>query len=208
MRPLAALFLAPLLAACSVAGMRTTEEPAFTVIARQGQAEIRRYAPRLVAEVVVEGTEAEARSRGFRPLAAYIFGENRAAERIGMTAPVAQSGERIGMTAPVAQVPEGGAWRIGFFMPARYTRATLPAPRDPAITLREIPAALVAVRRFSGLPDAASVAAARAALAAELEGSAWRVTGPGGAWFYDPPWTIPGLRRNEVWLPVAGPAGG
>jgi hypothetical protein len=199
MKPILALLLAPLLAACSVLGMRSTEEPAFTVMAHQGEAEIRRYAPRLVAEVLVEGDEATARNRGFRPLAAYIFGENQAAERIGMTAPVAQgragegaqgragegaqaAGERIGMTAPVAQAAEGGAWRIGFYMPARYTRASLPAPRDPGITIREVPEALVAVRRFSGLPTEAAVA---------------------GAWFYDPPWTVPGLRRSEVWLPVA-----
>ncbi len=203
-----ALLLAPLLGACSVLGMRSTEEPPFTPVARQGEAEIRRYAPRLVAEVRVEGDEATARNRGFRPLAAYIFGENQASERIGMTAPVQQSsGERIGMTAPVAQVAEGGAWRIGFFMPARYTRDTLPAPRDPAITIREVPEALVAVRRFSGLPSEAAVAEARAALQAELDGSPWRVTGPGGAWFYDPPWTIPALRRSEVWLPVAEATG-
>ncbi|HEV7456568.1 MAG TPA: heme-binding protein [Roseococcus sp.] len=203
MRRLVPLLLAPLLAACSVVGMRSTEEPAFTVVGRQGEAEIRRYAPRLLAEVVVQGDEAAARNQGFRPLAAYIFGENLAAERIGMTAPVAQSGERIGMTAPVAQVAEGDAWRIGFFMPARYSRATLPAPRDPAITIREIPEALVAVRRFAGLPSPEAVAAAQAALEAALAGTPWRITGPGGAWFYDPPWTIPALRRSEVWVPVA-----
>jgi len=203
-RRLAALLLAPLLGACSVVGMRSTEEPAFTVIARLGEVEIRRYAPRLLAEVVVPGDPVAARNRGFRTLAAYIFGENAGAERIGMTAPVAQSGERIGMTAPVAQSPAeaGDAWRIGFFMPARYSRAMLPAPRDPAITLRGLPEATVAVRRFAGVPDADAVAEAQRALAAALAGAGWRATGPGGAWFYDPPWTIPALRRNEAWLPV------
>lgn len=205
------LLLAPLLAACSVVGMRSTEEPPHTVITRLGEVEIRRYAPRLIAEVVVQGDEATARNRGFRSLAAYIFGENQAADRIGMTAPVAQApvaqtpaSERIGMTAPVAQSAEADGWRIGFFMPARYSRATLPAPRDPAITIRELPEVVAAVLRFSGLPTEATVATARAALEAGLAGTEWRVTGPGGAFFYDPPWTVPGLRRSEVWLPVSG----
>lgn len=207
MKRVALLLLAPLLGACTVVGMRTTEEPAFTVIARVGEADIRRYAPRLIAEVEVEGSEQAARNQGFRPLAAYIFGENRAAERIGMTAPVAQSaGERIGMTAPVTQqeVQQGGGgrWRIGFLMPARYTRETLPAPRDPAIMLRELPAETVAVLRFAGLPGPEAVRAAEARLEAALAGTPWRATGPGGAWFYDPPWTIPAMRRNEVWRPV------
>jgi hypothetical protein len=202
------MLLAPLLAACSVVGVRQTEEPAFTVIARAGEVEIRRYAPRLIAEVVVSGEEQAARSQGFRPLAAYIFGENTKAERIGMTAPVTQNappaGERIGMTAPVAQRGGEGRWVIGFLMPARYTRATLPAPRDPAITIRELPEETVAVLRFAGLPSAAAVAAAEARLAAALSGTSWRAAGPGGAWFYDPPWTVPALRRSEVWVPVTG----
>jgi hypothetical protein len=207
MRRLALLLLAPLLGACTVVGMRTTEEPAFTVIAREGEVEIRRYGPRLLAEVEAEGSEQAARNQGFRPLAAYIFGENRAAERIGMTAPVAQStGERIGMTAPVAQQEiqqgEGGRWRIGFFMPARYTRDSLPLPRDARVTLRELPEETVAVLRFPGLPDEAAVRLAEARLEAALAATPWRVMGPGGAWFYDPPWTIPALRRSEVWRPV------
>jgi len=197
-----AILLAPLLAACSALGMRSTEEPAFTSLARVGEVEIRRYAPRLIAEVVVPGDEAAARNRGFRPLAAYIFGENQARERIGMTAPVAQQGERIGMTAPVAQAAEDGQWRIGFFMPARYTRETLPAPTDPAITIRELPPETVAVLRFSGLPSEDAVRAARARLEAALAGSAWQAAGVGGAWFFDPPWTVPALRRSEVWMPV------
>ncbi len=204
-RRLLPLLLAPLLGACSVFGMRDgTEEPPFTVIARLGEVEIRRYPARLIAEMDVTGDEQSARSAAFRPLAAYIFGENTASERIGMTAPVAQAGERIGMTAPVAQSGGAGSWRIGFFMPARYTEATLPRPRDPRITIRTLPEAEVAVLRFSGLPNPEAVASAEARLAAALEGSAWRATGPGGAWFYDPPWTIPGLRRSEAWRPVVG----
>lgn len=203
MRRLLLLALAPFLAACSVFGMRSgTEEPPFTVIAQQGEVEIRRYAPRLVAEIEVTGDEVSARSQAFRPLAAFIFGENQAGERIGMTAPVAQSGERIGMTAPVAQSGREGTWRIGFLMPARYTEATLPRPRDPRITLRVVPEAEVAVLRFSGLPNAQTVAEARARLEAGLAGGNWKPSGEGGAWFYDPPWTIPGLRRSEAWIPV------
>jgi hypothetical protein len=211
-RRLLPLLLAPFLGACSVFGMRDgTEEPPFTVIARLGPApgevEIRRYAPRLVAEMTVTGDEVSARSAAFRPLAAYIFGENPASDRIGMTAPVAQgsnaaSSERIGMTAPVAQSGGAGEWRIGFFMPARYTLATLPRPRDPRITIVTLPEAELAVLRFSGLPGAEAVAAAQARLAAALEGGCWLPSGTGGAWFYDPPWTIPNLRRSEVWLPV------
>lgn len=206
-RPLArAVMAVPLalwLSACSVFGMRSgTEEPPFTIVSRVGEVEIRRYPARLIAEMDAPGDEASARSAAFRPLAAYIFGENLAGERIGMTAPVAQAGERIGMTAPVAQTGQEGSWRIGFFMPARYTEANLPRPRDARITIRTLPAEDAAVLRFSGLPTPEAVALASASLVRALSGSEWAAAGPGGAWFYDPPWTIPGLRRSEAWLPV------
>lgn len=208
MKPLLTLLLAPLLApllaACSVFGMRSgTEEPAFTVIQRIGDVEIRSYAPRLIAEMEVTGAEVAARNQAFRPLAAYIFGENTTSERIGMTAPVAQSaGERIGMTAPVAQSGGDGVWRVGFFMPARYTQENLPRPSDPRITIREVPGSEVAVLRFSGLPTPQAVAEAANRLRAALTGSEWVASGEAGAWFYDPPWTVPGLRRSEAWIPV------
>ncbi|MEI6160759.1 MAG: heme-binding protein [Roseococcus sp.] len=203
MKRLLLLALAPLLAACSVFGMRSgTEEPPFTLVTRIGEVEIRRYPGRLVAEIEVTGDEVSARSAAFRPLAAYIFGENLAGERIGMTAPVEQQGERIGMTAPVAQSGGDGTWRIGFFMPVRYTEANLPRPRDPSITIRALPESEVAVLRFSGLPSPEAVAEAKSRLAATLAGSGWAAAGTGGAWFYDPPWTIPGLRRSEAWQPV------
>ena len=205
MKRLLSLLLAPLLAACTVVGIRSgTEEPPFEVVDRLGEVEIRRYPARLIAEIEVQAADARAaRSAGFPPLAAYIFGSNSPGERIGMTAPVAQeSGERIGMTAPVAQQGEGQQWRIGFFMPQRYDRASLPAPRDPRITLRELPATTVAVLRFNGSTSPASVEAQRGRLASQLATGPWAASGEGGAWFYDPPWTLPPARRNEVWLPV------
>ena len=188
-----------------MAGIRTAEEPRFETLGRVGEAELRRYPPRLLAEIELRAAgEEAARNAGFRPLAAYIFGANTPGARIGMTAPVAQSaGERIGMTAPVTQRPTGeGTWRIGFLMPERYSRDTLPPPTDPRISVRELPGEVVAVLRFSGLPNAAAVAGAQARLRAALEGSSWRSSGEGGAWFYDPPWAIPALRRSEAWLPV------
>jgi hypothetical protein len=202
---LPALLSSLLLGACSVVGIRSgTEEPPFAVVAQVGEAEIRRYGPRLAAETEVAGGEDAARSEGFGRLARYIFGGNARRDPIAMTAPVSQApaSERIAMTAPVAQAGQDGAWRIRFFMPARYTRETLPVPNDPLVAIVDVPEETVAVLRFSGVPSPAAVAERRAALLAMVQGSAWVATGPVQAFFYDPPWTLPPLRRNEVVVPV------
>jgi hypothetical protein len=189
-----------------VVGIRAgTEEPRFTVVEHVGAVEIRHYGPRLAAETTVSGSDEAARNEGFRKVAAYIFGGNTAKSSIAMTAPVAQSAasEKIAMTAPVAQTAGGpGAWRIQFFMPARYTRHTLPTPLDPSVRIVEVPAQDFAVLRFSGSRTGPAVSARQKELAAAIASSPWRANGEPSAWFYDPPWTPPFLRRNEVATPV------
>ena len=204
---LAALASAMLLAACSVVGVRDgTETPRYDVIGRVGDVEIRRYAPRLAAETVVDGEEEAARSAGFRRVAAYIFGENRAKATIAMTAPVAQSSDgsaKIAMTAPVAAQPAGdGKFVIRFFMPAEYTRDTLPEPMDDTVRIVTVPEETMAVHRFTGSRSAAAMAQARELLLRQLQDSPWRAAGEPVDWFYDPPWTLPPLRRNEVAVKV------
>jgi hypothetical protein len=192
--------------ACSAVGVREAEEPKYTVVAHLGDVEIRQYAPRIAAETVVAAGEMDARSIGFRRLAGYIFGGNQGGARIAMTAPVAQdaAGTQIAMTAPVAQTRDAaGRWRIRFFMPASYTLATLPRPNDASVSLVTVPGETMAVLRFSGTTGTESVAAHTAALVKALQGSAWRPAGEPVAWFYDPPWTLPPLRRNEVAVPVS-----
>jgi hypothetical protein len=65
-----------------------------------------------------------------------------------------------------------------------------------------LPEAEIAVLRFNGLATAAAMADAARRLDAALAASGWRASGPPEAWFYDPPWTLPPLRRNELAAPA------
>jgi hypothetical protein len=199
---LAAVVTGVSLAACSVVGVRTVEEPSFVVVDHVGAVEIRQYSPRIAAETTVAADVEGARSIGFRRIAGYIFGGNRARTSIAMTAPVAQGNQTIAMTAPVAQAQGGGAQTIQFFMPKDYTLDSLPLPNDPAVHLVAVPAQIMAVLRFSGSIAPGAVAAQQQTLLDTLKGSAWRPDGAPMAWFYDPPWTLPPFRRNEAVVPV------
>ncbi len=181
------------------------EQPDYKVLHREGAVELRRYGPRLVAETVVRGDEVSARNKGFQAIAGYIFGRNQAGKSIPGTAPVAQAkAEKIAMTAPVAQARAAdGSWRVQFFMPAKYTVETLPRPNDPAVKIVQLPSEQYAVLRFSGLAGRSAVATRTRELSAKAAAMGWTVTGSPVVWFYDPPWTLPPMRRNEVALPVA-----
>ena len=187
-----------------------TEEPKFEVLTKEGDFELRQYAPMVVAETLVSGSQDEASGRGFRAIAGYIFGDNKragaGAEKIAMTAPVLlekqDAGKKIDMTAPVTMDKVGDRWRVHFVMPSQYKMTDLPTPNNPAVTLREIPASKYAVIRFSGFAGEEKVASKTKELTAWViaRGNA-AVSAPQLA-RYDPPWTLPFMRRNEILVEV------
>ncbi len=180
------------------------EEAKYTVVATEGNRQVRDYDACLVAEVVVEAGAEEAGNQAFGPLFRYISGENSARGKIAMTAPVGQEArEKIAMTAPVGQerTPEGYA--VSFMIPASYTLETLPVPTDPAVRLRQVPARRVAAIRYSGTWSESGYQRHREELERWM---AIRGLVPAGeaVWArYDPPFMPWFLRRNEVLIPLA-----
>ena len=184
----------------SIVGIRSgTEEPQFTVERRIGDVEIRQYGPRIAAETTIDADEEASRNEGFRRLAGYIFGANTGRTKIAMTAPVAQQSEKIAMTAPVAaQRDAGGKWVIRFFMPSEHSLDSLPTPNDDRVRLVSVEPERVAVLRYAGLPNPRAVSAKADELLKALRDNKIKAAGNPLSWFYDPPWTLPFLRRNEA----------
>lgn len=181
------------------------EQPKYSVVVREGDHELRRYEPYIVAEVVVSGDQGEAVQQGFRKLAGYIFGANAGNAKIAMTAPVAQrpDGEKIAMTSPVTQTPRGkGRWTVQFMMPSTYALNTLPKPKDADIHFRAEPARDMAVIRFSGVARAENYRTQTEDLRRWIAAKGLAAQGDAVLAQYDPPWTPWFMRRNEVLLEV------
>ena len=184
--------------------MSDVEQARYEVLDRDGAFELREYAPHIVAEVEVSGSRKEAIRKGFQEIADYIFGNNRGGRKMAMTAPVQQqAGEKIAMTAPVQQEGAGQSWHIRFVMPAAYTMDTLPRPNNPAVHLVQVPAVRMAAVRFSGMANDARLREKTAALEAWLKARSLKAAGSPVYAFYNPPWTLPPFRRNEVLIPIA-----
>jgi len=177
---------------CSgVAMAADIEEPAWQLRDSFDGVELRDYAPSIQAKTVLaHGGET---STGFRRLAGFIFGGNDRSQKIAMTAPVE---ETLQEQAPV----------MAFTMPSRYTLDELPRPADARITLEEVPARTVAVLRFSGWATDASVARKKRQLLATLAQRDIVPVGVPSLNQYNPPWTPPFLRRNEIMVEVDGSA--
>jgi hypothetical protein len=125
---------------------------------------------------------------------------------MAMTSPVTQQGnEKIAMTAPVTQQGDGKSWRVRFIMPSEYTRDTLPKPNNAAVELKEVPGKRFAVIRFSGMGGKESLERRNKELDAFLSAKSLTPLSLPTYAFYNPPWTLPFLRRNEVLIEISGP---
>ena len=180
------------------------EQPKYKVIGTNGKIEMRDYAPMIVAEAEVAGEREKAIGEGFRIIADYIFGNNLASQKVSMTAPVTQQiSEKIAMTAPVTQQGEGNSWKVRFVMPAGYTMETLPKPKNPAIKIIMIEGKHFAAIRFSGFASEDGLKRRTDELMEFIRAKRLNAASAPAYAFYNPPWTVPFLRRNEVMIEVA-----
>jgi hypothetical protein len=190
-----------------VFGIRLYEEPRYDVIDRIGnRVEIRRYGPRLAAEVDLTSPGDAGRSQAFQLLFAYIAGANRGPafgqDTIAMTTPVEVSGkELVAMTVPVETLDSADAGHMRFFLPSKYSLDAAPRPLNPAVRLITVSQEMIAALRFSG--SATDVAERKAELIAKLADTTWRPTSEPYTLFYDAPFTLPFLRRNEAAVAIA-----
>jgi hypothetical protein len=193
--------------AISVFGVRTEDEPPYAVIDRIGDIEVREYSKRGAAETTVLTEDAaQARSEAFGILAGYIFGKNKDRRELAMTAPVStKQSQELAMTAPVeARSSPSGGLTMRFFLPRDVTVESAPLPDDGRVKLVEVPSEKLAVLRFSGGWSDDLIAARMGELTTTLQASRWTQSGKPLAFFYDPPFALPFLRRNEVAVRVEG----
>jgi hypothetical protein len=182
-----------------------TETPKYKVVAKVDAFEVRDYEAYLVAETEVAGDRDSAGDAGFRILADYIFGNNRGARKIAMTAPVTQveAGTKIAMTAPVAQVATAaGRFIIQSKMPTECARAYLPAPVDERVRFRQVPAGRVAALRYSGTWSESRYLDHLAKLRASMARDNLEPAGEPVWARYDPPFKPWFLRTNEILVEV------
>ncbi|XP_002879719.2 uncharacterized protein LOC9317622 [Arabidopsis lyrata subsp. lyrata] len=210
-----------------VFGKIVVETPKYTVTKSGDGYEIREYPPAVAAEVTYDASEFKGdKDGGFQVLAKYIgvFGkpENEKPEKIAMTAPViTKEGEKIAMTAPVItkesekivmtspvvtkEGGEGGKKMVTmqFLLPSMYKKAEeAPRPTDERVVIREEGGRKYGVVKFSGTASDSVVSEKVKKLTSDLEKDGFKITGDFILARYNPPWTLPPFRTNEVMIPV------
>tara|TARA_X000001036_G_scaffold37280_1_gene30168 strand:+ start:315 stop:944 length:630 start_codon:yes stop_codon:yes gene_type:complete len=183
--------------------MSNVETPSYKVIQSKGKIEIREFDPMVIAEVQVVGRRKDAISSGFKLLADYIFGNNISQENINTTATIQQpASEKIAMTAPVQQQLANDSWLVSFVMPSEYNLEDLPKPKNIEVKLKNVPVKRFVTIQFSGTSSDENLAKHKKLLVEFIKNNSISVTGTSKYAFYNPPWTLPLMRRNEVMFEV------
>ena len=199
--------------------MSNVEIPDYKILEKTENIEIRRYPPLIVAEVRTTGSREDSIGAGFRILADFIFGNYKEDNKVSMTAPVAaqqmlldrkkfaeklstpvtqQEGTKIEMTAPVQQEKTGKEWIVSFIMPSKFSMNTLPKPTNDKIKIVQMPSKNYAAIVFSGRATKDNLTANTLELKEYISRSNYSIRGNPKYAFYNPPWTLPFMRRNEV----------
>jgi hypothetical protein len=208
---IAAGVLAALMGAWMLVGyvpVRNIETPKYQLIEKRRGYEIRQYPAQIVAEVTVTGQYRDAINSGFRKVAGYIFGDNTAKASIAMTAPVLhekqESSQKIAMTAPVlhAKQSESGVYTLAFVMPSAYILDTLPKPKNEEVHLKQVPPKKYAILAFRGYTPESKLAKKTQQLLDSLSQDSVRLAASPFVAEYDPPWTPPFMRKNEILVEI------
>jgi hypothetical protein len=166
--------------------------PEYRIISATTEYEVRYYSARTVAQVRYRAGQG-----GFRALFNYISGQNMAAQKIEMTAPVLE-GQMLSMTAPVTEIADRNARTMQFFLPRGFETANAPKPTNPAVTLEDVPPAYYAAIIYSGFSSDKNFQKHHKLLKAALLKDGLQIIGAPIKATYDAPYTPPFLRRNEA----------
>ena len=169
----------------------------YEILRKLNRVEIRRY-PRIVLAKV-----ANYETDSFGLLFRFISGENKAKEKVKMTAPVVsqEASQEIKMTSPVLSDFSNEGY-MAFVMPSEFSVETTPEPLDNRVKIEELPARVLAVLRFSGSWSEQHFEAKTKELLDELSKAEIKTKGSVFTMLYNPPF-IPGfLRRNEVAIEI------
>lgn len=189
---------------CSI--VMAIEEPKYSIVETDDKFELRAYAPMIIAEVSVQGSLKSASNQGFRLIADYIFGNNIASngekQKVAMTAPVTVQAQPKLLNV----TQQGGAqeqeWKVHFVMPSEYSMSALPKPNNPKVELKEVSERYYASLRFAGLTGEKKVARKTKELQEWMATKNLTAKGQPELARYNPPWTLPFARRNEVLIEV------
>ena len=169
--------------------MEKTETQPYKIIKTEKEFEIRLYPSATMATISMNtNTYKELSSAGFKKLASFIFGGNKANKSIAMTTPVHMD---INNTLS----------SMSFVMPASYNKDNLPKPNDSTIIINTTAEEYAAAISFGGYANDEEIKKYAVKLESELKANGIEYHGNFRFLGYNAPYQFLG-RKNEIIVSV------
>ena len=166
--------------------MSKYESPSYQVILKEGLFELRKYEPFNTTSVNESSLKGYS---GFGLLFSYISGNNSEAQKMSMTVPVINTFEKEELT-------------MEFVVPSTF-KDNIPLPNDQQLKTKHYPTHFSAVITFSGFTTKKRVNKFQSTLNQWIESKGYHITSPFRLARFNPPFSLPFLRRNEVFVDIA-----
>jgi hypothetical protein len=185
MKQFCLLYIILIISGCS--SVSKYETPNYEVVKKEGNIEIRSYPSFLKAEVRLEGEREQVSGKAFSILFSYITGKNTGENKISMTIPVLQEKNN-----------KANAWDVSFLLPKNFNLLNAPKPKDDRIKLIQTKQAKLVAISFSGFWSEKNMQKHKALLDEFVKKEGLKIKAGEVFAFYNSPYTLPWLRRNEV----------
>lgn len=158
----------------------------YAVVKSLDSYEIRKYQPFFIVSVE---TDKMIGSEGFRRLFNYISGENKKSQEIPMTAPVLNKISKKNSS-------------MAFVMPEEFSKDNIPEPLQEELSIKEMPSGYYAVLSFKGFNNLSKIKEKSKTLENLLKKDNLVIKSEFYLGRFDPPFTLPPLRRNEILVKI------
>lgn len=166
--------------------MSKYESPDYTVLIRERDCELRKY--KNFAVVEYQSSPETERNTAFRTLFRYIASDN-------------EENEKIPMTIPVIVEKDKQSRKMAFVVPQKY-KNDIPRPKDSNLTIQKFQEGLFATIQYSGKNTPSKEKKAMNLLQDWVTKKGYREQSNYMVAVYNGPFTLPFMRRNEVWVRV------
>ncbi|UJF15418.1 heme-binding protein [Jeotgalibaca sp. MA1X17-3] len=166
--------------------MSKYETPDYEVLIKDGAFEIRKYVDFSIVEY--EDASDPEITKGFRSLFKYISSDNK-------------ENEKISMTVPVIQEVTKEMKKMAFVVPGKFTEQ-IPEPNNPNLKIKPFDEGLFGTIRYSGLSNETKELEMKNKLEAWILENGYKRESNDMLASYNAPFTLPMLRRNEIWVRV------
>jgi len=182
---------------CYILGLDDTPEPKYKLILEEKDDnhifQVREYENLVIAETTINTTDFRKMGNvGFKRLGGYITGKNKKEEEIQMTAPVLLDEDSDNKT-----------WKMIFILPKEYSLDKAPEPENQSVIVKKMINKWFAVIQFSSSLSKKRFDEHAEELSKWMKEKNYKLLSDPILAVYNPPFTLPFLRRNEVFIEIA-----